>query len=200
VAAGREIELGILFVDIRGFTTFSERLPPHDVVHVLNRFFAVMGACISRHEGQINNYTGDGFLALFGLGQPANDPALQAVRAGLDMLRAMDALKPYLLSAYDQEFDVRIGVHFGEVVVGSVGAPGQQQMTAIGDDVNFASRIEGACKIAETRLLVSNTVRERVRGRIVAGRSFTTTIRGRHGEVRLHEVLAERGTDLDATT
>jgi class 3 adenylate cyclase len=190
-AAGRELELGILFVDIAGFTSFSERLPPHDVVHVLNRFFDAMGTCIVRHEGQINNYMGDGFLALFGLGDPGTDPALHAVRAALEMLQSMDALKPYLRSAYDQEFDVRIGVHFGEVVVGSVGAPGQQRTTAIGDDVNFASRIEGVCKVAETRLLVSDAVSERVRGRFLVGREITTPIRGRHGEQRLIEVISE---------
>jgi len=191
-AAGRELELGILFVDIKGFTSFSERLPPHDVVHVLNRFFDAMGACIVREQGVINNYMGDGFLALFGLDAPSVDPALQAVRAGLAMTQSMDALKPYLHSAYGQEFDVRIGVHFGEVVVGLVGAPGQQQITAIGDDVNFASRIEGACKEAETRLLVSDAVRERVGTQVAFGRTHTTPIRGRHGEHRLHEVVPGR--------
>jgi adenylate cyclase len=190
-AAGRELELGILFVDIQGFTSFSERLPPHDVVHVLNRFFDAMGTGIERHQGQINNYTGDGFLALFGLDESDSDPAQQAVRAALAMLQSMDALKPYLRSAYDQEFDVRIGVHFGEVVVGSVGAPAQQRITAIGDDVNFASRIEGACKAAETRLLVSEAVHERVAGRFSIGRTVTTPIRGRHGDHRLFEVISE---------
>jgi adenylate cyclase len=196
-AAGRELELGILFVDIQGFTSFSERLPPHDVVHVLNRFFDAMGACIVRHEGEINNYTGDGFLALFGLNDPAADPALQAVRAALEMLRAMDALKPYLLSAYDEDFDVRIGAHFGDVVVGSVGAPGQQRITAIGDDVNFASRIEGACKIAGARLLVSEAVHGRAAGRFAIDRTITTPIRGRHGEHRLFEVVSETDSDSE---
>jgi len=187
--AGQEFELGILFVDIRGFTAFSERLPPHDVVHVLNRFFHVMGTPIQAYGGRIDNYMGDGLLALFGLSASNEDPATQAVKAALAMLDAMDALKPYLLSAYGRDFDVRIGVHYGEAVVGSIGAIGSERTTAIGDAVNTASRIEGACKAMGTRLLVSEAVRARLHDAHV-GRQFTVPIAGKTGQYRLYEILA----------
>lgn len=192
-ATGRELELAIVFADLRGFTSFSERLPPHDVIHVLNRFTHAMGQCIQHHEGVINNFMGDGLLALFGLDDPGPQQALNAVRGTLEMLSAMDALQPYLRSAYGQDLDIRIGIHFGVAVLGSVEGGGRTQMTAIGDDVNFASRIEGACKAAEARLLVSETMHDRLGDRVQYGRSIVTAIRGRHGDHRLFEVLGLEG-------
>lgn len=188
-AAGQEFELGILFADIRGFTSFSEDLPPHDVVHVLNRYFHLMGAQIERHGGRIDNYMGDGLLALFGLEHSDTDPAVNAVQAGLAMLRAVESLKPYLLSAYGRDFDMRIGIHCGDVVVGSVGAIGHERTTAIGDAVNFASRIEGACKAAGTRLLISEATRDRVHQTFQIGQSIVVPIAGKTGTHRLFEIV-----------
>jgi adenylate cyclase len=114
---------------------------------------------------------------------------LCAVRAGLAMLDAMDALKPYLETAYGRSFDMGIGIHYGEVVVGSVGAIGRERVTAIGDAVNLASRIESANKIAETRLLVSEAVHDQIGSLLRIGRSLSVPIAGKSGEYTLYEVL-----------
>jgi adenylate cyclase len=188
-AVGEERELAILFTDIRGFTSFSETLPPHDVVHVLNRYFHAMGPSVARFGGQIDNYMGDGLMALFGLQDGEENLALRAVQAGLGMLDAMDALKPYLQTAYGRSFDMGIGIHYGEVVVGSVGAVGRERVTAIGDAVNLASRIESANKIEKTRLLVSEAVRDQIGPLLRIGRSLSVPIAGKSGEYRLCEVL-----------
>ncbi|HTA64426.1 MAG TPA: adenylate/guanylate cyclase domain-containing protein [Xanthomonadaceae bacterium] len=188
-AVGEERELAILFSDIRGFTSFSEALPPHDVVHVLNRHFHAMGPPIARFGGYIDNYMGDGLMALFGLQDGEEDVALRAVQAGLAMLDALDALKPYLETAYGRSFEMGVGIHYGEVVVGSVGAIGRERVTAIGDAVNLASRIESANKIAGTRLLVSATVRDQIGPLLRIGRSLSVPIAGKSGEYRLCEVL-----------
>jgi adenylate cyclase len=188
-AVGEERELAILFSDIRGFTAFSEPLPPHDVVHVLNRYFHAMGAPVTQSGGTIDNYMGDGLMALFGMDDSDGHPALCAVRAGLAMLDAMDALKPYLETAYGRSFDMGVGIHYGEVVVGSVGAIGRERVTAIGDAVNLASRIESANKIAKTRLLVSEAVHEQIGPCLRVGRSLSVPIAGKSGEYTLYEVL-----------
>jgi adenylate cyclase len=188
-AVGEERELAILFSDIRGFTAFSEPLPPHDVVHVLNRYFHAMGPPVTQSGGTIDNYMGDGLMALFGMDDNDGHPALCAVRAGLAMLEAMDALKPYLETAYGRSFDMGVGIHYGEVVVGSVGAIGRERVTAIGDAVNLASRIESANKIAKTRLLVSEAVHAQIGPRLRIGRSLSVPIAGKSGEYTLHEVL-----------
>jgi adenylate cyclase len=194
VAAGEERTLAILFADIREFTSFSEQLPPHDVVHVLNRYFHAMGRDVSRFGGCIDNYMGDGFMALFGLNESEQESessaAVHAVQAGLAMLKTMDSLKPYLETAYGRSFDMRIGIHFGEAVVGSVGATGRERVTAIGDAVNFASRIESANKVSGTRLLISEALYARVRHKLRIGQTLHVSIHGKSGEYALHEVVA----------
>jgi len=193
VAVGEERTLSILFADIREFTAFSEQLPAHDVVHVLNRYFHAMGRDISRFRGCIDNYMGDGFMALFGLRESEQETessaAFRAVQAGLAMLQSMDALKPYLETAYGRSFDMRIGIHFGEAVVGSVGASGRERITAIGDAVNFASRIESANKSIGTRLLISEALHTRVGPQFRIGRSIHIPIHGKSGEYALYEVV-----------
>jgi adenylate cyclase len=191
VTVGEERTLAILFADIREFTAFSEQLPPHDVVHVLNRYFHAMGREVSRFGGCIDNYMGDGFMALFGLREfeQEGSAALHAVQAGLAMLETMDALKPYLETAYGRSFGMRIGIHFGEAVVGSVGATGRERITAIGDAVNFASRIESANKAIGTRLLISEPLYGRVGSQFRIGRSIHIPIHGKSGEYALYEVV-----------
>jgi len=191
-AVGEERVLAVLFTDIRGFTAYSELLPPHDVVHVLNRYFHVMGPPVTRFGGSIDNYMGDGLMALFGLGDNEQDVALRAVQAGLAMLEAMDALKPYLETAYGRSFDMGIGIHYGCAVVGSVGAVGHERITAIGDAVNLASRIESANKRTGTRMLVSQEVYDEIGPRLQIGRSPSVEIAGKTGDYQLHEVLGLR--------
>ena len=190
---GEERTLAILFADIREFTAFSEQLPAHDVVHVLNRYFHAMGREVLRFGGCIDNYMGDGLMALFGLSQSAQESqgstALDAVQAGLAMLKTMDALKPYLETAYGRSFDIRIGIHFGEAVVGSVGAIGRERVTAIGYAVNFASRIESANKAIGSRLLISEAIYARVAPQFRIGRRLHIPIHGKSGEYALYEVI-----------
>ena len=148
---GVEKDLLILFADIRGFTPFAENLLHYDVIHVLNLFFQQAGKVIARHGGTINNYMGDGFMALFEADEPS-EGALRAVQAGLGLLEAVQDLKPYLEDLYHQSFQIRVGLHYGQVVAGKVGTPGQKKVTVIGDTVNLASRVETANKEAGTQV------------------------------------------------
>jgi class 3 adenylate cyclase len=187
---GEDKEIAILFADIRGFTSFTERLPPYDVVYALNRYFLQMGQAIGANGGHINNYMGDGLMALFGVsGTP--DAAFRSVNAGLAMLDAVDKLKPVFREIYDMDFDIGVGIHYGEVVIGSLGAENQQRLTVIGDAVNFASRIEAANKTHGTRLLVSQELYELVAPRVRAGRRFeAVAIKGKSGSYELIEITA----------
>jgi adenylate cyclase len=188
-SVGTEKVLAILFADIRGFTAFSEALPPYDVIYVLNRYFHQMGEVINRHGGFINNTMGDALMALFGMDDPADAP-LRAVRAGLGMLEAVEQLRAYLEAVYAMSFRIGVGIHSGEVVVGTVGGAGLRSVTAIGDAVNVASRIEAANKDAGTSLLVSEAVYEQVKGDVVPGRTCVrVALRGRSGEHTLYEIV-----------
>ena len=114
-----------------------------------------MREVIIKNGGEINNYIGDAILAIFGLNE-TRQQTLRAVNAALEMIHRMDEFKKYLIKAYGSDFDIRVGIHYGEVIVGSVGYGEDKKLTVIGDAVNIASRIEAINKDAGTRLLVSD--------------------------------------------
>ena len=185
---GVEKYILILFSDIRGFTPFAENLLPYDVIHALNLYFQKVGEVIGRHGGVINNYMGDGFMALFETDDPA-EGALRAVRAGLELIGAVQDLKPYLMELYNKSFQIRVGLHYGQVVAGKLGSPGHKKMTVIGDTVNFASRIEAANKQAGTQFLVSADTYALVKEQVRLGRCVRVTLPGKTGEYDLYEVV-----------
>ncbi len=186
-SAGQERRLAVLFSDIRGFTSFSEALPPYDVIHVLRRYFGTMKQIVNASSGVVNNTMGDGLMALFGLTRPES-ASIDAVEAGLKMLDAMTAMQPYLQTAYGRKLEIGVGIHVGEVVIGTIASDSGQEVTAIGDTVNFASRIESANKQAGTRLLISHGLLAEVSRQIQVGRCVRVPISGKSGEYELHEV------------
>jgi adenylate cyclase len=188
--AGQEVSLAVLFSDIRDFTPFVETHLAYDVVHILNRYFHRMGEAVLRHQGYIDKYIGDGLMALFGLN--GADPAracAQAVGAALDMVAELPGLNDYLDRLFGTSLEVGIGVHFGEVILADMGHPRRMQLTAIGDTVNVASRIETATKQFGTRLLVSEAVVALLPGQLRLGRSGRTPLKGKSEEQLLFEVL-----------
>jgi len=196
-SVGEEKQLAVLFADIRGFTPFAEALPPYDVVHVLNRYFHEMGQVINRNGGHIDNYMGDGLMALFGM-ETAAGAALQAVKAGLEMNIAMERLKPYLQAIYAKSFRIGVGIQYGEVVVGAIGGQSLKRVTAIGDAVNLASRIEAANKQAGTGILISEETYREVKDAVRLGKTIRISIPGKTGEYALHEVVGLRALEPGA--
>ncbi|MCD4785877.1 MAG: 2Fe-2S iron-sulfur cluster binding domain-containing protein [Candidatus Eremiobacteraeota bacterium] len=187
-SVGREIKLAILFADIKGFTPFAEQVFPYDAIHVLNRYFNWVQPIISSNGGSIFNFMGDGLMALFGT-DDEEQCAEHAVRTGVEMLEAMDEFNEYLSVAFHKHLDIRIGIHYGEAVIGAVGAGPNRRATAIGDSVNFASRIENANKKTGTRLLISEETYKKVKDIIDIGRIFRMSLAGKSGEHNLYEVV-----------
>lgn len=145
-------DISLLFSDIRGFTTMSERSTPEQVVALLNDYFSRQVQVIFQTQGTLDKFIGDCIMAFWGA--PTDDPqhAVHAVEAALRMVDVLDQFKREF-NAPD-EFDVGIGVHTGPAVVGFIGSTDRLDYTAIGDSVNLASRIEGATK-GKARILVS---------------------------------------------
>ena len=194
-AVGEERQIAILFVDIRNSTAFAETVPPFDVIHVLRRFYHHVETAVSRHGGRVASYMGDGLMALFDAQDPG-DAARNAVSAGLEMLAsAKRDLRPYVKRHFGREFRIGVGVHCGTVVVGTVGTRGLERITAIGDAVNVAQRVEEANKRAGTEFLVSDAVFTQVQVRVRAGRAITVELPGKTGEHTLHEILGGLGAE-----
>jgi class 3 adenylate cyclase/nitrite reductase/ring-hydroxylating ferredoxin subunit len=177
----------IFFSDITDFTSLSEMLSPYDVMYLLNRYFVQAGEIIEQNDGYIDKFVGDGMMAIFGVDDQPDAP-LRAVNAALQTLAAVDRMKPFFASMYDIDFDVRIGLHYGEAVIGSLGSVGHERLTAIGDVVNVASRVEAANKEAGTRLLISDDLHEAVADNVEVADFIRTRLRGTSERITLHEI------------
>ncbi len=177
----------LFFSDVAGFTTFSENLTPYDVMYLLNRYFAQVGEVIERNDGYIDKFVGDGLMAIFGV-EGQEDAPVRAVNAALQTLATVDRMKPFFASMYDIDFDIRIGLHLGDAVIGSVGSPGHERLTAIGDAVNVASRVEAANKEAGTRMLISEALYEAVRDDVEMTDFVRVRLRGTSERITLYEI------------
>jgi adenylate cyclase len=190
-AAGEEKYVAILFADIRGFTSFAERLLPYDVIHALNRYYYRMGQIVHRHGGVIDNYMGDGILSVFGI-EGSNRMVSRALQAGLEMLEAAESMKPYFEGIHGRSFDIGIGLHYGAVVVGSIGWGNYKRRTIVGDAVNFASRVESANKNAGTNFLISEDAYEQVGHEVEVNQCPPWEVRGKTGVFQLYEVVGTK--------
>jgi adenylate cyclase len=197
-SAGKEVSLAVLFSDIRGFTPFVETHLAYDVVHILNRYFRQMGEAVLGHGGYIDKYIGDGLMALFGM-EGTNHAAAcrQAVGAALAMIAELPRLNDYLQRLFDTSLDIGVGIHFGEVILADIGHPKRRQLTAIGDTVNVASRIESANRMFGTRLLASDVLVNLLPGELKLGRQVQTQLKGKSGDQTLHEILDRASAAAD---
>ncbi len=177
----------VFFSDVRDFTSISETLTPYDVMYLLNRYFSQVGEIIEDNGGYIDKFMGDGVMAIFGIDDEPDAP-IRSVNAALQTLAAVDRMKPYFASMYDLDFDIRIGLHYGETLIGSVGSLGHERVTAIGDVVNVASRVEAANKEAGTRLLISEALHERIADQVEVEDFIRTRLRGTSERITLYEI------------
>jgi len=137
----RRTELSIVFIDIRGFTAFSEQSEPEEMINSLNRFLTVMTDVVFRYEGPLDKYVGDAIMVFFNDPLPQEDHAERAVRMALDMQREMVELRAHFARAAMTEINAGIGISTGFVTVGNVGSPTRMDYTAMGNHVNLASRL-----------------------------------------------------------
>lgn len=157
---GHEKEITVLFADLRGFTQLSEEKLPYDVVFILNRFFAMMGMAVDQNGGHLDKFLGDGVMALFGIEGNVSEGAKQALKCASDMAEGIEKLNQSLSSDLKHHLEIGIGLHTGPAIIGDMGYGNATQLTAIGDTVNTASRLESLTKTLEADLIASEDVME----------------------------------------
>ena len=192
VLGGERVTATVLFSDIRGFTSLSEKLPPEQVVARLNEYFQVMTDIIFRHEGTVDKYVGDAIMALFGVPKPCADHARRAVATAIDMQVAIVRLRREWRTRGAALFDVGIGIGTGEMVVGNVGANERRDFTVIGDSVNLASRVEGLNKTMGSRILICEETFRAVEQDVWARGPLMAQVAGKQDPVAVYEVLGWR--------
>ncbi|MEM9733608.1 MAG: adenylate/guanylate cyclase domain-containing protein [Pseudomonadota bacterium] len=178
-ATGRERQVAVLFADLRDFTRTAEQRLPYDVVYLINQFSRTMGQAVEAHGGRIDKFMGDGFMALFGLNTTAEEASLQALQTAQTMTQRLVALNDHLANDLDQPLRMGMGLHTGSVILGDMGYGPARGLTAIGDTVNIASRLESATKEQRCALCVSKATVEMagLRGKEQTLRDIT--VRGR---------------------
>ena len=182
--AGDVREATLMFIDIGGFTALSERLPPRDVIALLNEYSGIVSAPVNRHDGVINNFIGDGVFASFNLPLEHEDHACAAVRAALEIIDAIDGH----VFAGNVRISVRIGINTGEVVAGTVGSGDRLTYAILGDAVNVAHRVEELNKALGSKLLITEATRSRLDGEFACTELGEHAIRGKSGAMKVFAV------------
>jgi adenylate cyclase len=176
---GRDIEIAVLFCDIRGFTALAEQRLPYDTVFLLNRYFQAMGQAIERAGGRVDKFIGDGVMALFGIGASRRVGARAALAAARAMADALAALNQALAADLKGAIRIGIGIHFGPAIVGEMGYGSVKTLTAIGDTVNTASRLEALTKEYGAQLVVSDALEQAAGVALDAFPQHAVQVRGR---------------------
>lgn len=176
---GVERRVTVLFCDLRGFTSIAERLYPYDSVFLLNRYFDVMSEAILRHGGGVDKFLGDGVMALFGVKPATAAGSRDALHAARAMLAALDDLNKEFAGSLSEPLRMGIGIHMGPAVLGRVGAGPTMALTALGDSVNVASRLEELTKVYASSVVVSLATLQAARLKIPHGEVHLAPVRGR---------------------
>lgn len=152
---GSELNVAFLFVDLRGSTKLSEERLPFDVVFILNQFFAELSLALDETNGHYAQFNGDGLLAIYGLESGKNRGCQEAIEGALAMFRRIDKLNEKIRGELGHDLEIGIGIHAGEAIVGSMGPPQSPIVSALGDNVNIAARLEAQTKELAAPLVIS---------------------------------------------
>ena len=182
---GKKLDITILFADIRGFTSYSEKHSPENLVAVLNRYLAAAADAVLEQEGTVDKFLGDAIMAWYNAPLPQPDHTLRAVRTALAIRDSIAKLHKELPA--EAHLDFGLGIHYGEAVLGLIGTEKRLEYTAIGDSINTTKRIQE--NSAKNQILLSREAYERVQKQVDA-RPFTPlTVKGKTHPLDVYEVL-----------
>ena len=183
---GSNRQIAVLFSDIRGFTSLSEKLLPETVVQILNDYFSEMTPILFEHQGLLDKYMGDNVMALFGVPYESQDAAVNAVKTAIAMQKRLKELSGPLKEKAKAEICVGIGINFGTGTVGYIGSKERTDYTAVGDVVNLAARLEKQAKAGQ--IIISESVRQALGDDFDVSPVGIISVKGRAEAVKVYEV------------
>ncbi|TZG24124.1 adenylate/guanylate cyclase domain-containing protein [Sphingomonas montanisoli] len=194
---GKDQTVSILFSDVRGFTTIAETIGARGTVAMLNEYFTEMVDVIFEHGGILDKYIGDAIMALFGAPFAGPDDADNAVRTANQMLVELAALNARRAADGAKAIDIGLGISTGDVIVGNIGSIKRMEYTVIGDNVNLASRLEGANKYYGSKILFSEFTKRGLTADHLTREIDLIRVKGKDFPVAVHEALGYRAGELD---
>jgi adenylate cyclase len=183
---GEKREATVFFSDLAGFTDLSEKLPPEQMVAVVNAYLEETSECLHRHGAYVDKYIGDAVMAVLGAPQALPDHALAGCRAALEARAALETVNARYAAKVGVKLEVRIGLNTGELIVGNLGSSRKKQYTVMGDTVNLASRLEGANKAFGTGILLGEETARRVQGTLLTRPLARLRVKGKLQAVEVH--------------
>ncbi|MFZ2958372.1 MAG: GAF domain-containing protein [Candidatus Ozemobacteraceae bacterium] len=194
---GAHREVTILFSDIRGYTSLTEKLGPSEIVEMLNEYFTHMVDAIFKFDGVLDKFIGDAIMAVFGAPLPLPDHAMRAVQAALEMKGQLAHFNEERIGRGKIPIQIGIGISTGEVLCGNIGSNRRMEYTAIGDGVNLSSRLESATKLYRAMTLLSEFTYEQVKGRFFVRELDFIRVKGKKNPVRIFELLGDVNCKLE---
>ena len=189
---GDKKDLTVLFSDIRGFTTISEKLTPEELVHLLNEYLTAMTDIVFKYEGLLDKYMGDAIMAVYGAPLDQPDHPVRACRTALDMIEELKKLQQKWSEEGRPVLHIGIGINSGDMVVGNMGSQMRFDYTVMGDSVNLGSRLEGINKEYGTSIIISEYTYEGVKDVLVCRELDSVRVKGKELPVKIYELLCDK--------
>ncbi len=194
---GEERVVSILFSDVAGFTTISEKLSPADLVHLLNDYLTEMSEIVLANNGIIDKYEGDAIMAEFGVPVPYDNHAHMACKTAIEMQQSLVILRKKWKEQGRPELTARIGINTGEVIVGNMGSRDVFDYTVMGDHVNLGSRLEGANKFYGTNVMISEFTYEYIKDDFITRMLDIIQVKGKKEPIKVYDLIASRDETLE---
>jgi len=188
---GDKKDLSVLFSDIRGFTTISEKLTPEELVHLLNEYLTAMTNVVFHYNGLLDKYMGDAIMAVFGAPLDQPDHALRACKTALGMMDELKKLQKKWTEENKPVLNIGIGINSGDMVVGNMGSDMRFDYTVMGDSVNLGSRLEGINKEYGSNIIISEYTYEAVKDVLFCRELDAVRVKGKKQPVKIYELLCE---------
>jgi adenylate cyclase len=193
---GQQMELSVLFSDIRNFTTISEGLTPEQLVSLINTYLSLMTDVIMEEKGTVDKYIGDAIMAVYGAPLFYENHPAQACKSALRMMDELEKARQKWRERDFPEINIGIGINTGEMVVGNMGSQDRFDYTVMGDSVNLASRLEGLCKTYAAGIIISEFTAARISGFVVRELDLVK-VKGKDKPIKIFELLREGEPDAD---
>jgi len=189
---GDKKDLTVMFSDIRGFTTISEKLTPEELVSLLNEYLTAMTDIVFKYDGLLDKYIGDAIMAVFGAPLEQPDHALRCCRTALEMMSTLKGLQEKWAQEGRPFVDIGVGINTGDMVVGNMGSNMRFDYTVMGDNVNLSSRLEGINKEYGTHIIISEYTYEVVKEQMFCREVDSVRVKGKKLPVKIYELICER--------
>lgn len=189
IKEGVELEVALIFCDIRRFTPIAEKLSPTQVVRILNTYYSRMAEVINMHNGVITQFTGDKIFATFGAPNPIKDPEISSVYCAIQMIKKLEEINSDLNDILPEKITVGIGINYGPIIAGNLGSDDRLTYAITGDAVNTAKRIESLTSDLSNSILINESIYEKTKDLVSTKPWGELSVKGKEKKIMVYQII-----------